>query len=84
MVPDDLQISENTLVEDLLAQEPQVIWVFLNRRMACVGCEMGRFETLAEVSVNYGVAVEDLIHEIRTAARPAVRPAINPGDTSSD
>jgi len=52
------------IVADLLSEWPEAIPVFLNRRMACVGCNMARFETLQDASRIYGVNREQFLAEI--------------------
>jgi len=60
-------------VADVLAHSPRTAEVFLEHGMACVGCAIGPFETLAEVANIYRVPIEQLLAEL-TAAQP-------PGDT---
>lgn len=59
------QISSTTLIFTLLELYPQAVPVFLNHRMACVGCSMARFETLGTVAQNYGLALEDFLKELQ-------------------
>jgi hybrid cluster-associated redox disulfide protein len=56
----NLQMS----VSDLLTELPQVIPVFIQHRMACVGCSMSSFETLGDAAKIYGIAPEVLLEEI--------------------
>ncbi len=57
-------------LEELLAGRPPVVKVFLRRKMACPGCAMAPFETLAEAARHYGVPADDLLAEVRAAADP--------------
>lgn len=57
-------VTPKLIVADLLSEWPEVIPVFLNRRMACVGCNMARFETLQDASRIYGVNLEQFLAEI--------------------
>lgn len=41
-------------VQNLLDSFPPVARVFIDRRMACVGCAIARFETIEEVARTYG------------------------------
>ena len=43
------------LVADVLAANPASAGVFLGHGMGCPGCTFGRFETVAEVAVVYGL-----------------------------
>lgn len=59
-----LSLARRT-VADLLARWPQVARVFVRHRMACVGCAIAPFESVAEVAVIYHVPVERFIGELR-------------------
>jgi hybrid cluster-associated redox disulfide protein len=59
----DLQMS----VYDLLNNWPQAIPVFIQHRMACVGCSMSSFETLGDAAKIYGIAPDVLLEEISQA-----------------
>ena len=52
------------IVAQVLKTYPQTIIVFLQHRTACVGCLMSRFDSLADVSENYGIPIENLLHEL--------------------
>lgn len=52
MTPHDLL---NALVADVLGCSAARARVFVERGMACVGCPMARFETVAEVAAAYHV-----------------------------
>ena len=54
-----LSLAHKT-VADLLARWPQVARVFVRHRMACVGCAIAPFESVAEVAAIYHVPVERL------------------------
>lgn len=60
-------VTPNMIVANLLSEWPEAIPVFLNRRMACVGCNMARFETLQDASRIYGVNQEQFLAEINRA-----------------
>lgn len=57
-------------VADLLARWPQAIPVFLRRQMACVGCTMSPFETLADVTAVYGIHLPVFVSELQQAMQP--------------
>jgi len=52
------------IVAQVLITWPQTIPVFLKQRTACVGCLMAPFETLADVSENYGISIENILNEL--------------------
>lgn len=47
---------------------PAAARVFLDRRMACVGCPFARFETVAEVAAVYGVNPLELARALERSA----------------
>lgn len=66
---DDLTRST---VGDVLSRSPRTAAVFHRRRMACVGCTMAPFDTVAEAACVYGIEPERLAAELRRAAGSGV------------
>ena len=60
----DFSLSQRMLMADLMSAWPQVIPVLLARRMACVGCDMARFETLADAARIYGLDLQKLMADL--------------------
>ncbi|NMB69033.1 MAG: DUF1858 domain-containing protein [Chloroflexi bacterium] len=60
----DFSLSQRILMADLMSAWPQVIPVLLARRMACVGCDMARFETLADAARIYGLDLKLLMVDL--------------------
>lgn len=58
------KIKADLIVADVLACWPQTISVFLHHRMACIGCHIAPFETLAEVAAIYGLELTSFIDEL--------------------
>jgi hybrid cluster-associated redox disulfide protein len=56
-------------IESLLAMRPDAATVLLRHGMACVGCVMARFETLAEAAREYRLDPRELLKELRAADR---------------
>lgn len=59
-----MDINPQTTVFDLLQTYPQAAPLFLRRKMACVGCDMSRFETLKDATGIYRVDLNLLLAEI--------------------
>ena len=57
--------SPEWTVEEVLSRCPQAAAVFTRLRMACVGCVMAPFETLAEVAANYHLEPESILEQLR-------------------
>ena len=54
-------------VSAVLARSAAVVDVFVRRRMACPGCTMAPFMTLAEAAANYRLDPQRLLTEIEAA-----------------
>jgi len=54
-------------VADVLARWPQTSRVFIRRRMACVGCAMACFDTVAYAAAVYRIPVTELVDTLRRA-----------------
>ena len=53
------------LVSDVMEKWPQTIQVFVRLRMACPGCPIARFHTLAEVAAEYQMDPATLLKELQ-------------------
>ena len=60
----DIMITPDQNVAELLSGWPEVIPLFLARRMSCVGCTMARFEDLSDISKIYGLDLAHFLSEI--------------------
>jgi hybrid cluster-associated redox disulfide protein len=58
-------------VAEVLDRWPQTIPVFLHHRMACAGCVMAPFETLADVAAIYGLQLSRFLSELQQTIRSA-------------
>jgi len=56
--------SPEMLVGDVLAQWPQLVPLFLAKRMSCIGCSMNRFEDLRDISRIYGIDLQAFLAEM--------------------
>lgn len=62
-------IGAEMTVEELIARYPSAARAFVRRRMHCVGCELARFETVAEVCEVYHQPLGALLAELNLLAR---------------
>ncbi len=58
------QLEAGLTVAEVLARWPQTILIFIRHRMACVGCPIAPFETLAEVAEIYGLDLDRFLSEL--------------------
>lgn len=63
--PNPVRIIPSLTVAELLAQHPAAAAVFLRLRMACPGCPMSPFETLAEVAAAYRIDRKHFLNQLR-------------------
>ena len=62
-----MEIDANITVDELVRHHPQVIDIFLKRKMLCVGCPAETFHSLEDVADNYGISSKQLLKEILEA-----------------
>ncbi len=67
----DPLIDPEQTVEQTLDQFPLLAAVFVRRGMACVGCAMAPFDTLAEAAHTYDQKADLFLTELEAAARDA-------------
>jgi hybrid cluster-associated redox disulfide protein len=60
-------LTPSLTIATLLTQWPETAVVLVSRRMACVGCEMNRFETILDAAAAYGASHHELIRDLRRA-----------------
>jgi hybrid cluster-associated redox disulfide protein len=63
------QLTADLAVAEVMDGWPETIPVFLRYRMACVGCPIAPFETLAEVAVIYRLDLDRFVSELRQTIR---------------
>lgn len=68
MEPD---LHSGSIVAEVMRARPQTVGVFVALRMACPGCALSPFETVAEAAAEYGLDSDDLL--ARLAAAPEDR-----------
>lgn len=54
-------LDKTMTVAELFQRWPQAIPLFLELRMVCAGCWMAPFDTIEDVTRNYGLPVEPFI-----------------------
>jgi len=60
-------IDPTLRVSEVLERWPATAAVFVRRCMACVGCAMAPFDTLADAAAAHGVALGGLLGELADA-----------------
>jgi hybrid cluster-associated redox disulfide protein len=65
-----LQLEASLTVDEVMICWPQTIPVFIQHRMACVGCAIAPFETLAEVARIYKLDLDSFLRELEQSIQP--------------
>jgi hybrid cluster-associated redox disulfide protein len=63
------QLRTDLTVAEVMDRWPETIPIFFRYRLACVGCPIASFETLAEVAVIYGIDLDCFLNELRQTIR---------------
>ena len=58
------KLMADLTVAEVMDRWPQTIPVFFRYRMACVGCPIAPFETMAEVTAIYGLNLSRFLNEL--------------------
>lgn len=58
------------MVADVMRRWPETIGVFVARQMACPGCPMAPFMTVAAAAQEYGLDVDALVAELAARVTP--------------
>jgi len=61
------QLHTECFVSEVMRHWPRTVGVFVELRMACPGCPMAPFETVAEAAGEYGLDPEDLLARLARA-----------------
>lgn len=68
-IPDDELLR--LPITELLARWPEAVQILLDLRMACVGCDFGSFDTVAEALEVHGLTAATFLAQLRPALRIA-------------
>lgn len=80
---DPTQVHELLTVDEVVSRWPMAAEVFVRRRMHCIGCEVARFETIADACRIYRQPVHAVVGELkRTIEAGPRRP--RPGGSRRD
>jgi hybrid cluster-associated redox disulfide protein len=75
-----MSIHRYSVVEDVMRDWPATIRVFLDFKLACVGCPIATFHTLADSCHEHGIAEAPFLAALREAvAKPAAQEVLSSG-----
>jgi hybrid cluster-associated redox disulfide protein len=61
-------ITKEMPITDIVNEHPEVIGVFREYGMGCIGCMAARFENLGQGAEVHGIDVEQLVADLNAAA----------------
>lgn len=60
----DTKLQADSIVAEVMQRWPSTVAVFVRRRMACPGCALSPFITVAEAARAYGLPAAELLVEL--------------------
>ncbi len=67
-------ISPNLIVSEVLRRWPETVQIFVQHRMACVGCTMSDYETVSSAAEIYGLVLDDFLKELKEVVEVVTPP----------
>ena len=58
------QITQGTIIADILKIAPDSVPLFQERGMHCLGCARARNETLGQACAGHGIDVDEMLAEL--------------------
>lgn len=62
-----MKITKDMSIREVVEAYPQVVPVFIQHGMGCLGCAIASFETIEEGAIAHGIDVEQLIKDLNAA-----------------
>lgn len=69
-------IDAKTMVSEVLNRHPSTMRVFIDHRMACIGCVIAPYHTIEEACAEYDLEVDSIMREMAGTLHNAI--AIEP------
>lgn len=57
-------VDAKTMVSDVLNRHPSTMRVFIDHRMACIGCVIAPYHTIEEACAEYNLEVDAIMREM--------------------
>jgi hybrid cluster-associated redox disulfide protein len=62
---EDSHLTAGMTVKEAMFRYPEIVSVFIQYRMACVGCAMSPFDTLDDAAQNYDLDWDGFLNTLR-------------------
>ncbi len=66
---EQIVLLSNLTVKELFDKHPKVIDIFIELNLACIGCPIDKFHTLADIANIYELEIDILISKIQTVIK---------------
>lgn len=63
-----MKITKDMSIREVVEAYPQVVPVFIEHGMGCLGCAIASFETIEEGAIAHGIDVEQLLKDLNAAS----------------
>jgi hybrid cluster-associated redox disulfide protein len=67
------EINADHLVQEIVEDYPQAVFVFARHGLQCVGCYISPYHTIADSAQAYGIPLEPLLRDLNGVVVPATR-----------
>jgi hybrid cluster-associated redox disulfide protein len=67
-------ITPDHFIDEILDRWPVTIMLFLEYRMACVGCSMSAYDTLRDALKAYDLPEDTVLHSLNLKVMEAITP----------
>ena len=68
------RLSSDITVKDILDRYPQLLKLFMDLGLLCVGCPTEAFHTLEDVAREYGIDPDQLLQRLQRVIEPSEAP----------
>ena len=65
----EFELSPDSNIMETVENYPEAAEVFAEHGIPCLGCAAARFEKLSDISGEFGIEAEQLVKEIKEAAK---------------
>lgn len=62
-----MKITKDMSIREVVEAYPQVVPVFIQHGMGCLGCAIASFETIEEGALAHGIDVDQLVKDLNAA-----------------
>ena len=65
-------LTSTRTVKDVLDNYPQILRVFMDMRLLCIGCPMETIHTLEDIAIEYKLDLAQFLHRLQNAIENSI------------